>query len=80
MMTVTLEEIEAWVYDHYNMHRTDIDLGGLDYIATFENGDTYKYQERGDMWHKTVTITINSKMQNVTEYRYHNFGWKAMEV
>ena len=74
MKQVTLKQVEAWVYSHYDMRRRNtIDLGGLDYIITFENGDTYRYEDHGDAWTTTVTITLNGEMQNTTKYKYHNF-------
>ena len=69
----------------------DIDLDGIKDLSwvsklekchyiTFENGDTYRYEDHGDAWTTTVTITLNGEMQNTTKYKYHNFGWKAVET
>ena len=31
---------------------------------------------------KQVTLkqVVNGEMQNTTKYKYHNFGWKAVET
>lgn len=76
----TMQEIREWCNEHVTMKsRLDYYTGAADhYILTFENGDTYEYNDRGDAWKKTVEIKLNGELVNVTNYEYHNFGWRAV--
>lgn len=76
----TLQEIREWCNEHAEMRsRLDYYTGADDhYILTFENGDTYEYHSRGNYWKKTVEVKLNGELVNVTDFEYHNFGWRAI--
>lgn len=80
MEKCTMQDVKQFCEEHSPQRMTIMQYIGADdhYIMTFESGDTYEYHAHGDGWKKTVHVILNGQRENVTEYEYHNFGWREI--
>lgn len=78
MKQVTMQQVKEWLNDHYTSKHSFLQGMGSDYEMRFEDGSTYEYKQVGDAWNYTITITLDSKYENVTVYKYSGFGVKAI--
>lgn len=78
---MTNVQIEKWAWDRVNAHRDYTwSLDNSAYIARLETGETYEYKSREiNGYEKEIKIFINGKLENVSRYKWENFGWKLIK-
>ena len=79
---MTNEQIAKWAEDRINLQRNYTwAADNRAYIARFETGETYEYKSEDFFGgnERETKIFINGKLENVSRYRWHNFGWKLIK-